>query len=219
MTLVDLLSDTTYRQQTVRQLHQLLGNDNQFPVEPSQIHGLRQIARQEPGRIGDFANHQGQRAQSRYDAEYEKSTSRAEVLQKWETEVNFWTLVANFCGDSTNCWSVKTEGYNYLPQELCDDNLREVTGPTQQETQQIQQHNNRIKRERREWLKEWDTEHIPAFFERFCTHCLFCIAKAEMGQLGGGDTNETDQSSQQEQNDNQTRGAMRGAFQKANLVE
>ena len=89
MTFVDLLSDTTYRQQTVGQLHQLLGNNNKFPVEPSQIHGLRQIARQEPERVGGFATHQGQRAQNRYDGENEKSRPRAEVLQKRETEVNF----------------------------------------------------------------------------------------------------------------------------------
>ena len=219
MTLVDLLSDTVYRQQAVKQLHQLLGSDNQFPVESTQIYGLRQIARQEPEKIGGFATHQGQRAQSRYDAEDARSNSRAEVLQKWETEINFWTLVANLCGDSSDRWSVKTEGRSYLPQELRNDNLREVQGATQQERQQIQQHNNRIKREQREWLKEWDNEHIPAFFERFCTHCLYCIAKAEMGQLGSGSANETDRSSQQEQNDSQDRGAMQTAFQQANLVE
>ena len=72
MTLVDLLSDTVYRQQAVKQLHQLLGSDNQFPVETTQIYGLRQIARQEPERIGDFATHQRQRAQSRYEAENDR---------------------------------------------------------------------------------------------------------------------------------------------------
>ena len=128
MILVDLLSDTTYRQQTVRQLHQLLGNDNKFPVEPSQIHGLRQIARQEPEKVGGFATHQGQRAQNRYDAENERSNSRAEVLKKWETEVNFWTLVANFCGDSPDRWSVRKVGRDYLPEEFRNKNLREVPG-------------------------------------------------------------------------------------------
>lgn len=219
MTLVDLLSDTTYRQQAIKQLHQLLDNDNQFPVKPTQIHGLRQIARQEPERIGDFATHQGQRAQNRYDAEDEKSKPRAEVLRKWETEINFWTLVANFCGDSSDRWSVKREGRAYLPEELHNENLREVPGATPQETQQNQQHNNRIRKGQREWLKKWDNEHIPAFFERFCTHCLYCIAKAEMGQLGSGSANETDQSSQQEQNDSQAGGAMQTAFQQANRVE
>ena len=219
MTLVDLLSDTIYRQQAAQQLHQLLGNDKKFPVEPSQIHGLRQIARQEPEKIGDFSNHQGRRAQSRYDAENEKSRPRAEVLQKWETEVNFWTLVANFCGDSPDRWSVKTEGRGHLPEEFEDSNLREVPGATPQETTKNQQHNNRLRKGQRDWLEKWDNEHIPAFFERFCTHCLFCIAKAEMGQLGRGDTNETDPSAQQDQSDNQSGGAMETAFEQANLVE
>ena len=219
MTLVDLLSDTIYRQQAAKQLHQLLGNDKKFPVEPSQIHGLRQIARQEPERIGDFAIHQGQRAQSRYEAEENKSNPKTEVLRNWKTEINFWTLVANFCGDSPDRWSVKTEGRAYLPEELHYENLREVPGATPQETQQNQQHNNRIRRGQREWLGEWDKEHIPAFFERFCTHCLYCIAKAEMGQLGGENTNEVDELVQQEQNDNQAGDVMQTAFQQANLVE
>lgn len=100
MTPVDLLSDTIYRQQAIKQLDKLLDSNNQFPVEATQIHGLRQIARQEPERIGDFADHQKRRAQNRYDAEKERSNPRTKVLRKLETEINFWTLVANFCGDS-----------------------------------------------------------------------------------------------------------------------
>ena len=134
MTLVHLLSDTVYCQQAVKQLHQLLGNDNQFPVEPSQIYGLRQIARQEPERIGQFANHQGNRAQSRYDAEDRKRQPNRDVLQKWETEVNFWTLVTNLCGDSPDHWSVRRKGRCYLPGELQDENRRKVPGATPQET-------------------------------------------------------------------------------------
>lgn len=219
MTLVDLLSDTVYRQQAVKHLHQLLGSDKQFPVEPTQIYGLRQIARQEPERIGNFAIRQGQRAQSRYDAEDNKSNPKAEVLRKWETEINFWTLVANFCGYSPDCWSVETEGRAYLPEELHNQNLREVPGATPQETQQNQQHNNRIRRDQREWLVEWDKEHIPAFFERFCTHCLFCIAKAEMGQLASESANEVDELVQQDQSNSQAGDAMQTAFQQSNLVE
>ncbi len=217
MTLVDLLSDTVYRQQAIKQIHQLLGSNNQFPVKSTQIYGLRQIARQEPERIGDFAAHQKLRAQSRYEAENEKSNPRDEDLQKWETEISFWTLVSNLCGDLPDHWSVKKEGCTYLPQDLRNDNLREVQGTTQQEKQQIQQHNNRIKKDRREWLKKWDNEHIPAFFERFCTHCLYCIAKAEMGQLASA--NETDQSSQQNQSNSQDGGTMQAALQQVNLVE
>lgn len=114
---------------------------------------------------------------------------------------------------------MKREGRTYLPEELHDENLREVQGATPQETQQNQQHNNRIRTGQRKWLGEWNNEHIPAFFDRFCTHCFYCIAKAEMEQLGSGSANETNQSSQQKQNDSQVAGAMQTAFQQANLVE
>ena len=203
MTLVHLLSDTVYPRQAVKQLHQLLGNDNRFPVESSQIYGLRQIARQQPNQVADFAKHQAERA--------EKSQKQAEV--------NFWALVINLCSDSAPDWSVRKEGHPYLPAELRDENFREVKGATPQETQQNQQHNNKIKKGQQEWLEKWNSEHIPAFFERFCTHCLFCIAKAEMGQLGSVNADETDQLSQQEQNDSQDGGAMQTALQQANLVE
>ena len=219
MTLVNLLSDTTYRQQTVRQLHQLLGNDNKFPVEPSQIHGLRQIARQEPEKVRDFATHQGQRAQSRCDAEENRSNPRMEALQKWGTEVNFWTLVANFCGDLPNHWSVRKVGRDYLPEEFRDENLRQVPGENPQETQQNQRHNNKLRKEQREWLEKWENEHIPAFFERFCTHSLYCIAKAEMGELASGSANEVDEQAQQDQSNSQDGGTMQTALQQANLVE
>ena len=203
MTHVDMLSDTTYREQAVRQLHQLLGNASEFPVESTQIYGLRQIARQQPGKVAEFARHQGARAKK----------------LKHQAEVGFWTLVVNLCGDLPDHWSVKREGHRYLPVELRDENRREVPGATPQETEQNQQHNNRLRTGRRGWLEEWENEHIPAFFERFCTHCLYYIAKSEMGQLGSGNTNETDQLSQQEQNNSQDGGAMQTALQQVNLVE
>ena len=203
MTLVDLLSDTVYRQQTVKQLHQLLGSDNQFPVESTQIYGLRQIARQEPGKVRDFAAHQGARAQSRHD----------------DAEIDFWTLVVNLCSDSASEWSVHKEGSRYLPEELGDQNFLEIPGSTPQETQKRQEHNGKLRRGKKEWFERWENEHIPAFFERFCTHCLYCIGKAEMGQLGGENTDETHQQAQHEQSKNLGGEAMQTAFQQANRVE
>ena len=202
MTSVYLLSDTTYRQQAVRQLSQLLENASEFPVKSTQIYGLRQIARQQPDKVADFARHQGE---------------RAEKLEK-QAEVDFWTLVANLCGDLPDYWSVRREGRRCLPVELRDENRREVPGATQQETTQNQQHNNRLRTGQRGWLEEWANEHIPAFFERFCTHCLFCIAKAEMGQLRSVTADETNQLSQQEQSNSQDGGAMQTALQQANLT-
>ena len=213
MTLVDLLSDTVYYRQAVDQLRRLLGNNSRFPVKPSQIYGLRQIARQEPGRVEVFANHQRERA------ERKSETASQNAQQRLEFEINFWNLVANLCGDTLGHWSVQKEGIHYLPRELRDENRREVPGSTPQETTRNQQHNNRLRTGQREWLNKWENEHIPAFFERFCTHCLFCIAKEEMEQLGSGNTSETDQLSQQEQNANQEGGAMQNALQQANIVE
>ena len=219
MTFVHLLSDTVYPQQAVRQLHQLLNGANEFPVKAAQIYGLRQIARQEFGRIGEFARHQEQRAQSKYEAEAGRRNPRDSVLQSLQAEINFWTLVDNFCGDSSNHWSVRREGYCYLPSELRDENRRKVPGKTPQETTQNQQYNNRLKSGQREWFQKWENDHIPAFFERFCTYCLYCIAKAEMGQLGSINTDETDQLLQPEQNSSQDEGAMQTALQQANLIE
>ena len=201
MTLVDLLSDTVYCQQAVDQLRRMLGNNSGFPVKPSQIYGLRQIARQEPGRVGVFANHQCERA------ERKSETASQNAQQRLEFEIEFWTLVVNLSNGIVSDWSMVQERNSHIPADL-------------------QNRDSMSRRERRElgerrdkWCEQWDNEHIPAFFERFCTHCLFCIAKAEMGQLGSGNTSETDQLSQQEQNANQEGRAMQNALQQANIVE
>ncbi len=160
MTLVDLLSDTTYRQQGKEQLDKLLGDGNRFPVERTQIYGLRQIARQQPGKVKEFANHQRERAR----------------LKEKQAEVEFWTLVADLCSDSTSDWSVLKEGHSHLPEELREENI-----PTKQEckTNEDRGRRNKLRRQQREWLAQWENEHIPAFFERFCTHASFRLGLAE----------------------------------------
>lgn len=198
---VDLLSDTTYRQQAVEQLNQLLGNSSKFPVESTQIYGLRQIARQEPEKVKEFAEHQGKRAERKCE------TASVNARQRLEFEIEFWTLVVNLCNGPTSSWSMIQERDSRIPA-----NLQNRPGMSRRERREIGER-------RDEWCERWDNEHIPAFFERFCTHCLYCIAKAEMGQLESGSANETDQSLQQEQNDSQAGGAMQTAFQQANLVE
>ena len=195
MTSVNLLSDTTYREQAVKQLDQLLSSSSEFPVETTQIYGLRQIARQEPGRVLKFAEKQGE---------------RAEKLQK-QCKVDFWALVAKLCEPSTSEWSVYKEGYTYLPKGIRKEDIPpNQPGMTQEE----RTHRNSLRRQQREWLEQWANEHIPAFFERFCTHCLYCIAKLEMQG-----PNEALQQSQQEENESQDEGAMQAAFQQANLAE
>ena len=205
MMLVDLLSDTTYRDEAVKQLDKLLQNSPKIPVESTQIYGLRQIARQQPEEIDRFAEHQCRRVQRRYEEENEKRKPRDDVLQELQAVIDFWALVTNLCSNSASGWSVLQEGHRYLPEELREENLPPRSrGATQQETQANLTLHNQFKSRQTKWLDQWKNEHIPAFFERFCTHCLYCIAKAEMKQLHA--------QPQQAQNENQDTNAMHAGF-------
>ena len=201
MTLVDFLSDTVYRLQAVQQLYQLLDGADEFPVRTAQIYGLRQIARQEPEKVKVFADHQRKRAERKCE------TASQNALQRLESEIEFWTLVVSICNETTVSWSVIRERNSHIPA-----NLQNRPDMSRRERREIGERRN-------EWCEQWDNEHIPAFFERFCTHCLFCIAKAEMGQLASESANEVNELAQQDQSNSQAGDAMQTAFQQANLVE
>ncbi len=193
---MDLLSDTTYRQQAVRQLHQLLSNAKEFPVESSQIYGLRQIARQQPDKVEQFARHQKERA--------EKKDRNAEI--------GFWALVENLCNNQSTNWSVRNEGRKYLPENIRNENIpKNQQGMTLEERQL----RNKLRKCQQEWLDRWKNEHIPVFFERFCTQCMYRKAIIEMGQSG----NESDVSAHQEQSETGGSEAMQQAFADAGLQE
>ena len=168
MTCVDLLSDTTYPYQARRHLHQLLGHDNPVPVKATQIYGLRQIARQQPGQVGEFANHQRERAQSKHDNASEGAQPRLQA------EIDFWTLVSDLCSDSALAWSVRKESHAHLPVEL-----QNIPAKQQGMTHEEQRQRNELNKRRGELLSQWDKEHLPAFFERFCTHALYRLGTAE----------------------------------------
>ncbi len=173
MRLIDLLSDTVYRDQAVKELHSLVQNAVKFPVETSQIHGLRQIARQQPAKVSEFAGHQKERAERK--CEIASETAKL----KLEAEIDFWTLVLNLCGAQTSDWSVLKEGHAHLPEELREENIpARQSGMTQEE----QRHRNELRKRQREWLNQWTTEHIPVFFQRFCTQCLYRKSLIEMHQ-------------------------------------
>ena len=156
MTEVDRLSDTVYRKQACEQLDGLLGKSERFPVERSQIYGLRQVARQQPGKVKEFAQHQSRRAERRHRP----------GLQE---EVGFWSLVDHLC-DSSSDWSVRSEGLAHAPSDIREENI-----PKKNEckTDADRRHRNRLRMRQRDWLDRWTGEHVPAFFERFCTHALY----------------------------------------------
>lgn len=170
MMLVDRLSDTTYREQAVEQLDQLLDSMGTFPVKVTQIYGLRQIARQQPEKVEDFASHQRERAERKL-----KNASES-AKPKLKDEIAFWELVDKLCGDSASNWSLQKEGYCYLPEKLREENIpARRKGMTHDE----QRHRNELRSCQRKWLEEWKNEHIPAFFERFCTHSIYRLGLAE----------------------------------------
>ncbi len=167
MNYVDLLSDTIYCEQAVKQLNKILGNASIFPVAYSQIYGLRQIARQQPHKVLPFAQHQNE---------------RAEKLNK-AAEVDFWSLVAELCkpyNPSDANWSVCREGTNYLPEGIREQDIPPKRKGMQQKEQSER---NQLRKKQKEWLKQWEKEHIPAFFERFCTECLYRKTMIETAEL------------------------------------
>ena len=169
MTTVDLLSDTVYRDQARDQLDKLLKDVSAFPVQRSQLYGLRQIARQQPLQVTEFAEHQRGRA------ERKKENAGQNAQLRLESEIKLWTLVKRLC-DSTTGWSVRTEAQHYLPDRLRDENIPENRpGMTNEERRT----RNQIRSQQREWLIVWEARHIPALFERFCTHALYRMAESE----------------------------------------
>lgn len=171
MTTVDLLSDTVYRDQARDQLDKLLETDA-LPVKRSQIYGLRQIARQQPLEVTRFAEHQRGRA------ERKKTSAGRNAQPRLESEIKLWERVKRLC-DSTPDWSVHTEAKEHLPQRLMDENIP-VKRPGM--TNEERRARNQIRCQQQEWLTKWKTNHIPAFFERFCTHALYRLARSEMNR-------------------------------------
>lgn len=159
---VDLLSDTTYRREAVEQLERLLGNGNtRFPVKAAQIYGLRQIARQQPDKVQEFARKQRTRAEKK------RETAAAKTQPKLEAEIAFWTLVEHL-SSGPHGWSLLTEGHTHLPEELRNENEQTLSRRERRD----------FNARRKKWLENWMHEHIPAFFERFCTHALYRIGMA-----------------------------------------
>ena len=168
MTTLDLLSDTVYRDQARDQLDKLLEDVDAFPVQRSQIYGLRQIARQQPLQVTEFAEHQRGRA------ERKKENAGANAQLRLESEIKLWSLVKRLC-DSTTGWSVHTEAKRHLPDKLSDENIpANRPGMTSDERRA----RNQLRGQQRKWITAWETNHVPAFFERFCTHALYRLGTA-----------------------------------------
>lgn len=176
MTIVDRLSDTVYRDQAreqldalLRELQGYLQENYRFPVKRTQLYGLRQIARQQPKQVKNFARHQRERAERKHEGASERAKPSL------ESEIKFWKLVESLC-DSHTDWSVHVEGARHAPPELREENIPpRRPGMTDAERRD----RNQLRQRLREWNDRWEKTHVPAFFERFCTHALYRLKMSE----------------------------------------
>lgn len=163
---VELLSDTVYRDKAAEIIDHFV-DEHDLPVTRSQIHGLRQIAIQQPLAIKSFANHQKERAEK-------KNTSGTN--HKLASEAEFWKLVGDLCEPKKLSWSPASEADQHLPTNLRGENIPEKRkGMSPEDRGQ----RNRLVKQQREWLEDWNRLHVPAFFRRFCTHYLYRLGLHE----------------------------------------
>lgn len=158
MTDMDLLADTVFPGEARRVVESVVKICGDIPVEATQIHGLRQIARQQPHKVSQFAHKQRARAEKRPNSEV----------------TEFWSLVGYLCDGSTGQsgwfaegWSLHEEACKVLPAEL-----RNLPSRQDMKTNEDRQRRNRMAREQARLIKDWNAKGIPAFFERFCAECI-----------------------------------------------
>ena len=169
MTRLDVLSDTIYRHQAIVQLDRLLEAGDSFPIERTQVYGLRQISRQQPLKVSNFAEKQ----RTRVERKMENTKVGTPSYHRMEDEVRFWKLVTDLCDSSPSNqdWTLGQTAGSHLPPEL-----NQVPDRQKGMTHEDRTRRNQLKKEKREWEQAWYEAHIPAFFERFCTHYLFRMA-------------------------------------------
>ena len=156
MTELDVLSDTVYRKKAMEVLQR-----SALPVSTTQIKGLRQIAQHQPRQVQSFAEHQKTRADKKRRSE----------------EGAFWQLVIALCSDNAaqGDWSLHKEAESDMPAHL-----KNIPDRTDCKTLEERTQRNQRVSERRAWLEKWNADHIPAFFQRFCTHYLYLKARSQI---------------------------------------
>jgi hypothetical protein len=149
--------------------------EKDWPISRGQIAGLRQIAVNEPAKVGEFAEHQRTKVQAKLD-----TTANEERQRELKAEIAFWELTRGLCEGKPPkfSWSLTQARDQALPADLHD----EKQPPGSQLTKE-QQAARKEKRERRErWQRQWEQDHYAAFFQRFCIHYLYEMSKRTKGE-------------------------------------
>jgi hypothetical protein len=161
---MDLLSDTTFRDQAIRAL-EAFRNKHDLVVKRSQIEGLRQLAVNEPSKVLVFAKHQRERAERRNEQRHSP---------RLDQEIAFWKLVEEICGTtatSTAPWSLKK-----FAQAEAPDDCHVPPKPPGSAPSELHKAFREAKERARRWEEQRIAEDYPAFFQRFCAHYVYLLA-------------------------------------------
>jgi hypothetical protein len=152
---LDVLADTDFGDRAVAEADAFV-KAYRHPVARTQIAGLWQIIANEPAQLVDFANHQRQRAEARDKPD----------------EVAFWDLIKNLCAGTKpkHTWSLLQARNDALALRADLAVPRQVPGARlgPEEREDLEKR----KKAQKEWLAQWDKDHYPVFFRRFCAHYL-----------------------------------------------
>ncbi|GIW83322.1 MAG: hypothetical protein KatS3mg105_5129 [Gemmatales bacterium] len=168
-TILEQLSDMTYREKAAELVDEYV-EEHGVLITRSQIHGLRQIAIQQPGAIKSFADHQRERIEKKME------TAGGNSRQKLESQAAFWKLVADLCEPNKLPWSPASEADAQMPSHLRESN---IPAKADCKTNEERGQRKKLKAEQKQWLDAWNAEHVPTFFQRFCTHYLYHLGKQE----------------------------------------
>jgi hypothetical protein len=152
-----------------------LAKEDNWPIARAQIAGLRQIAANEPAKVGDFTEHQRSKAAARLETVQNEARR-----QELEAEIAFWELVRGLCEGKPPrfLWSLAQACTQAVPPALTDEKLSPGAKPAKD--QQAARKQRKDQRDR--WEKEWKLDHYAAFFQRFCAHYLYEMSKRTQGE-------------------------------------
>jgi hypothetical protein len=144
-------------------------------IARAQIAGLRQVAANEPAKVGEFTEHQRSKVAEKL-AKMPNEDRRREL----EAEIAFWELVRGLCeGRSPKfAWSLAQACTQALPADLADE--KQQAGAQRTKEQQAAKKDKKERRDR--WEQQWKLDHYAAFFQRFCAHFLYEMAKRTQGE-------------------------------------
>ena len=164
---LDVVIDTDLRERAISAVEKYIADYQPYrdPRDPvvsrSQVTGLMQIALNEPGKLGQFAGKQKQRAEDRAEGRGE-----GDQKKKLLDQAAFWELVRTLCeGLGARClWSLLQAKKAAIPLALILEKLPPGTALSSED---------RAKRERKKgeleaWEREWDHDYVPGFFRHFC---------------------------------------------------